>query len=155
MGCCEDEAPAPQAGDRPLTLALAGNPNCGKSALFNALTGIRQKTGNWPGVTVERKEGRLELDGRAISVIDLSGIYSLDAGSAESQLQYALPEHAEPSPAVLKTANVTPRTRHVAAHQPPAVDPKPASDLKPAVDLTVRLRLVRSTQGWMSPTASR
>jgi energy-coupling factor transporter ATP-binding protein EcfA2 len=48
----------------PLTLALAGNPNCGKSALFNALTGIRQTTGNWPGVTVERKEGSLELDGR-------------------------------------------------------------------------------------------
>jgi ferrous iron transport protein B len=44
--------------DAPLTLALAGNPNCGKSALFNALTGIRQTTGNWPGVTVERKEGR-------------------------------------------------------------------------------------------------
>ena len=47
-----------------LTIAMAGNPNCGKSALFNALTGIRQKTGNWPGVTVERKDGRCQIDGR-------------------------------------------------------------------------------------------
>ncbi|EXJ13349.1 Ferrous iron transport protein B [Imhoffiella purpurea] len=68
---------------RPLTVALAGNPNCGKSALFNALTGIRQTTGNWPGVTVERKEGALELDGRRIKVIDLPGIYSLDASSLD------------------------------------------------------------------------
>ncbi len=67
----------------PLALALAGNPNCGKSALFNALTGIRQQTGNWPGVTVERKEGTLELDGRPVRVIDLPGIYSLDAGSLD------------------------------------------------------------------------
>jgi ferrous iron transport protein B len=70
----------------PLTVALAGNPNCGKSALFNALTGIRQKTGNWPGVTVERKEGRLTLDGREVSVIDLPGIYSLDAGSLDERV---------------------------------------------------------------------
>ena len=49
---------------RPLTIAIAGNPNCGKSALFNALTGIRQRTGNWPGVTVDRKEGRFDLLGR-------------------------------------------------------------------------------------------
>ncbi|MFD2111157.1 Fe(2+) transporter permease subunit FeoB [Thiorhodococcus fuscus] len=68
---------------RPLTVALAGNPNCGKSALFNALTGIRQTTGNWPGVTVERKEGAMELDGRRIKVIDLPGIYSLDASSLD------------------------------------------------------------------------
>ncbi len=74
------QPPAPTVA---LTLALAGNPNCGKSALFNALTGIRQQTGNWPGVTVERKEGTLELDGRPVRVIDLPGIYSLDAGSLD------------------------------------------------------------------------
>jgi ferrous iron transport protein B len=71
---------------RPLTLAIAGNPNCGKSALFNALTGIRQRTGNWPGVTVDRKEGRCELDGAEVSVIDLPGIYSLDASSLDEQI---------------------------------------------------------------------
>jgi len=68
------------------TIALAGNPNCGKSALFNLLTGIRQRTGNWPGVTVDRKEGRFELDGSDISVIDLPGIYSFDALSLDEKI---------------------------------------------------------------------
>ncbi|EIC19862.1 Fe(2+) transporter permease subunit FeoB [Thiorhodovibrio frisius] len=82
---------------RPLTLALAGNPNCGKSALFNALTGIRQTTGNWPGVTVERKEGRCELDGRPVRVIDLPGIYSLDASSLDERVtrDYLLAREAD------------------------------------------------------------
>ncbi len=69
-----------------LTIALGGNPNCGKSALFNQLTGIRQKTGNWPGVTVDRKEGRFTLDGEEVAVIDLPGIYSLDASSLDEQV---------------------------------------------------------------------
>ena len=69
-----------------LTIALGGNPNCGKSALFNALTGIRQKTGNWPGVTVDRKEGRFNLNGEEVKVIDLPGIYSLDASSMDEQV---------------------------------------------------------------------
>ena len=108
MGCCEDEVPAPQASGKPLTLALAGNPNCGKSALFNALTGIRQKTGNWPGVTVERKEGRLELDGRAVSVIDLPGIYSLDAGSADERVtrDYLLSREADLIVNVIDASNL-------------------------------------------------
>ncbi len=81
----------------PLTVALAGNPNCGKSALFNALTGIRQTTGNWPGVTVERREGRSELDGRPVRVIDLPGIYSLDADSLDEQVarDYLLSREAD------------------------------------------------------------
>jgi ferrous iron transport protein B len=69
-----------------LTIALAGNPNCGKSALFNRLTGIRQTTGNWPGVTVDRKEGRFELEGNETAVVDLPGIYSLDASSIDEQV---------------------------------------------------------------------
>ncbi len=69
-----------------LTIALAGNPNCGKTALFNKLTGVRQRTGNWPGVTVDRKEGRFALRGEDVAVIDLPGIYSLDASSLDEQV---------------------------------------------------------------------
>jgi ferrous iron transport protein B len=69
-----------------LTIALGGNPNCGKSALFNQFTGIRQKTGNWPGVTVDRKEGRFQLEGQEVTVVDLPGIYSLDASSIDEQI---------------------------------------------------------------------
>jgi ferrous iron transport protein B len=69
----------------PLPLvALAGSPNAGKSALFNALTGARQKVANYPGVTVERKSGRLTLaDGRPVEMVDLPGAYSLDPASPD------------------------------------------------------------------------
>ncbi len=87
MGCCrESEQIVQPRGDRPLTIALAGNPNCGKTALFNALTGIRQRTGNWPGVTVDRKEGRFHIDQDEVGVVDLPGIYSLDASSLDEQV---------------------------------------------------------------------
>ncbi|MCP4125449.1 MAG: Fe(2+) transporter permease subunit FeoB [Gammaproteobacteria bacterium] len=69
-----------------LTIALGGNPNCGKSALFNQFTGIRQKTGNWPGVTVDRKEGRFQLEQEEVTIVDLPGIYSLDAASLDEQI---------------------------------------------------------------------
>jgi ferrous iron transport protein B len=65
-------------------VALVGNPNAGKSALFNALTGARQKVGNYPGVTVERHAGRLALpDGRPVELLDLPGAYSLDPSSPD------------------------------------------------------------------------
>ncbi len=68
-------------------VALVGNPNAGKSALFNALTGARQKLGNYPGVTVERKAGRLALaDGRPVELVDLPGTYSLNAASPDEQV---------------------------------------------------------------------
>ena len=68
-------------------VALVGNPNAGKSALFNALTGARQKLGNYPGVTVERKAGRLSLsDGRPVELVDLPGTYSLDPTSPDEQV---------------------------------------------------------------------
>jgi len=68
-------------------VALVGNPNAGKSALFNALTGARQKVGNYPGVTVERKVGRMALDdGRPLEIVDLPGTYSLDPQSPDEQV---------------------------------------------------------------------
>lgn len=68
-------------------VALVGNPNAGKSALFNALTGARQKVGNYPGVTVERHSGRLILDdGRPVELIDLPGAYSLDPSSPDERV---------------------------------------------------------------------
>jgi ferrous iron transport protein B len=65
------------------TIALAGNPNCGKSTLFNALTGARQHVGNYPGVTVEKKSGSYTLEGHHLHLVDLPGTYSLTAYSLE------------------------------------------------------------------------
>lgn len=73
----------------PPLVALVGNPNAGKSALFNALTGARQKTGNYPGVTVERHSGRIALsDGRPVELIDLPGTYGLEPASPDEQVTH-------------------------------------------------------------------
>ncbi len=74
------------------TIALAGNPNCGKTTLFNAFTGSTQRVGNWPGVTVERKEGNYQHAGKDITVVDLPGIYSFSAYSLDEKVsrQYIL-----------------------------------------------------------------
>ncbi len=69
-----------------IIVALAGNPNSGKTTLFNALTGMRQKVSNYPGVTVERKEGHVSLNGNQALLIDLPGLYSLDATSLDEQI---------------------------------------------------------------------
>lgn len=69
-----------------LTIALAGNPNAGKTTLFNALTGLRQKVANYPGVTVERKEGTWKVEGQTFRLIDLPGLYSLEATSIDEQI---------------------------------------------------------------------
>jgi ferrous iron transport protein B len=72
---------------RPRTAALVGNPNSGKSALFNALTGARQKIANYPGVTVERKAGRMVLpSGEPVELVDLPGAYALDAASPDEEV---------------------------------------------------------------------
>ncbi len=70
---------------KPFTIAIAGNPNCGKTALFNALTGSRQSVGNWPGVTVEKKEGYFDLGARHIRVVDLPGTYAIFANSEDER----------------------------------------------------------------------
>ena len=67
----------------PITVALAGNPNSGKTTVFNALTGARQHVGNYPGVTVEKKEGACRHNGREMKIVDLPGTYSLTAYSIE------------------------------------------------------------------------
>ena len=69
-----------------ITIALAGNPNAGKTTLFNSLTGLKQKVANYPGVTVERKEGNWKIGERNASLIDLPGLYSLDATSLDEQI---------------------------------------------------------------------
>ena len=84
-------APAPlsplSTASRVPLYALVGNPNCGKTTVFNALTGLRQKVGNYPGVTVEKKEGRLRLpDGAMASLIDLPGLYSLTPRSPDEAI---------------------------------------------------------------------
>ena len=63
------------------TIAIVGNPNCGKTTLFNKLTGSQQKVGNWAGVTVERKQGSLFIDKQSITLVDLPGVYSLSVAS--------------------------------------------------------------------------
>ena len=74
-------------GTKPhLTIALAGNPNAGKTTLFNSLTGLNQKVANYPGVTVERKEGVWDWQGASATLIDLPGLYSLDATSLDEQI---------------------------------------------------------------------
>ncbi|MCB0118598.1 MAG: 50S ribosome-binding GTPase, partial [Anaerolineales bacterium] len=66
-----------------MKIALAGNPNAGKTTIFNSLTGLHQHTGNWPGKTVEKKEGEIEHNGIQIKIVDLPGTYSLTAYSPE------------------------------------------------------------------------
>ena len=76
---------------RPPLIALAGNPNCGKTALFNLLTGSHQKVANYAGVTVERKEGWLRLaDGRRVRVLDLPGTYSLEPRTPDDEVATAV-----------------------------------------------------------------
>ena len=67
-------------------IALAGNPNTGKSTLFNALTGLKQHTGNWPGKTVTRAEGGFEFNGKRYKLVDLPGTYSLLSASQDEEI---------------------------------------------------------------------
>ena len=75
-----------RTGRHDFLVALAGNPNTGKSTVFNALTGLRQHTGNWPGKTVTRAEGVFQHGGKRIKLVDLPGTYSLQAGSTDEEV---------------------------------------------------------------------
>jgi ferrous iron transport protein B len=79
------------------TVAIIGNPNSGKTTVFNLLTGGHQRVGNWPGVTVEKKEGAVRLSGGAINLVDLPGIYSVSASSEDERVSrdYLLSGEAE------------------------------------------------------------
>jgi ferrous iron transport protein B len=89
-------------------IALAGQPNVGKSTLFNLLTGLNQHVGNWPGKTVERREGNFVLDGRQFGLVDLPGTYSLTANSPEEVIarEFILREQPDIVVAVVNAANL-------------------------------------------------
>ena len=69
-----------------ITVAFIGNPNCGKTTLFNAYTGAKLKVANWPGVTVEKVEGSFRFQGEEIRLVDLPGTYSLTSYTMEEQV---------------------------------------------------------------------
>ncbi len=83
--------------EREITVALVGNPNSGKTTVFNNLTGAKQRVGNWPGVTVEKKEGSCGMRGCRIKVIDLPGVYSLTAYSIDEVIarDYIVEQHPD------------------------------------------------------------
>jgi ferrous iron transport protein B len=89
-------------------VALAGNPNSGKSTTFNALTGAHQHVGNWPGKTVEKKEGRCTIDGTEFVITDLPGAYSLSAYSLEEiiAMDYLVDAHPDVVIVVVDAANL-------------------------------------------------
>jgi len=90
------------------TIALAGNPNCGKSTVFNQLTGTKQHVGNWPGKTVEKKEGSFQYKGKQITVVDLPGTYSLTAYSLEEVIarDYVIKEKPDLVVSIIDAANI-------------------------------------------------
>ena len=89
-------------------IALLGNPNVGKSVIFNALTGLNQTIANFPGCTVEKKEGGMVYENQAIEVIDLPGIYSLSPHSIDEQVsrEYIIEENPDLVVMVLDASNL-------------------------------------------------
>lgn len=95
-----------------LTIGLVGNPNAGKTTVFNALTGAKQQVGNWPGVTVERKSGFFKWQNKSVEVVDLPGTYSLTMISETSSIderiacEYILNQNANVIVNVLDASNL-------------------------------------------------
>ena len=103
--CCEPAQPQ-HLPHHAFTLALVGNPNAGKTTLFNALTGLRAKTANFPGTTVERRVGRAHIGGHQVVIVDLPGLYGLESSSpdeklASDALRGKLEGHAAPNAALV------------------------------------------------------
>jgi ferrous iron transport protein B len=103
---CGEEQPPVHLSHHAFTLALVGNPNAGKTTLFNALTGLRAKTANFPGTTFERRVGRARIGDRQIVMVDLPGLYSLESSSPEEKiasdaLRGRLAEHPAPNAALV------------------------------------------------------
>ncbi len=84
--CAINNSQTDGSADAAYVVALAGNPNTGKSTVFNALTGLRQHTGNWPGKTVTRAEGRFTHEGKTYRLVDLPGTYSLLSASEDEKI---------------------------------------------------------------------
>ncbi|MBR4723485.1 MAG: 50S ribosome-binding GTPase, partial [Clostridia bacterium] len=80
-----------------LNIAFIGNPNCGKTTLFNAYTGANLKVANWPGVTVEKIEGKMNYHGHTFNLVDLPGLYSLTSYTMEETLarEYIMGENVD------------------------------------------------------------
>ncbi len=97
------------ARTRVLRVAIAGTPNSGKTTLFNLLTGTHQETGNWPGVTVEKKEGSFGLDDLQVHLVDLPGVYGLSAYTTDERIarDYLLHEHPDAVIVVVDATNLT------------------------------------------------
>lgn len=91
-----------------MNIVLTGNPNCGKTTLFNALTGARQHIGNWPGVTVEKKEGSLKIKDQNVQVVDLPGIYSMSPYSIEEVIarNYIIDENPDVIVNIVDASNI-------------------------------------------------
>ena len=98
--------------DSDFTVGVVGNPNCGKTTLFNALTGSKQHVGNWPGVTVEKKTGEYRFNNKLISLVDLPGTYSLEAADDEVSLDekvardYVAAKHADLIINIIDASNI-------------------------------------------------
>jgi ferrous iron transport protein B len=106
-GCHDvDSGPVRSGAPAQLTIALVGQPNVGKSTVFNMLTGLNQHVGNWPGKTVEQKTGRFSHDGTALDIVDLPGTYSLTANSEEERItrEYLVTERPDVVMAVVNAA---------------------------------------------------
>ena len=82
----EQKSPLPPPPHHAFTIALVGNPNAGKTTLFNALTGLRAKTANFPGTTIERRVGRTKIGQHQVVLVDLPGLYGLESSSPEEKL---------------------------------------------------------------------